>query len=245
LNPTKDFIKTVELIGRRHSRHQVFDDFVRLASCSLLARSSPWHADQAEADYMQTVKRYDREEAHQMAQLFALTTMALEERMHDFLGSVFMQLEISNSNLGQFFTPYELCVLMAEMQLGDVREDDPRELITFQEPACGAGATMIAAMDVLKKRGINYQRRTYTVAVDVSETAARMAYIQFSLLGIPAHVVWGNSLSLEVRQQWPTLGYGLIAHKVAAWRRGPLPPVPEIAPENETRASNRTAAACR
>jgi hypothetical protein len=150
--------------------------------------------------------------------------MALEHRMHDFLGSVFMQLEISNSHLGQFFTPYELCVLMAEVTLGDVSEDDSRELITFQEPACGAGATMIAAMDVLKKRGINYQQRTYTVAVDVSETAARMAYIQFSLLGIPAHIVWGNSLSLETRQQWPTLAYGLIAHKVASWRRGDAAP---------------------
>ena len=224
MNYFQEFTKRVELIGRRHHKHTVFDDFVRLASCALLVQSSPWHAEQAEAEYMQTVKRYDKEEATQMAELLAITTMALDGNPHDFLGEAFMRLEISNSHLGQFFTPYSLCRLMAQMTLSDVREDDPRELITFQEPACGAGACIIAAMEHLHNIGINYQRRTYTVAVDVSETAARMAYIQFSLLGIPAHVVWGNSLSLEVRQQWPTLGYGLIAHKVARWRRGDVEP---------------------
>jgi type I restriction-modification system DNA methylase subunit len=217
---TKEFIKTFDRLARRHDRHRAFLDFLALSSSALMKAADPWRAEKHEAAYMETARRYDSEELTACAHLLALTTKALEDEPQDFLGHIYMHLELGNKHAGQFFTPYELCVCMAEMTLADVTEDDPRELITFQEPAVGAGATIIAVMDALKKRGINYQRRTYTVAVDVSEMAARMAYIQFSLLGIHAHVVWGNTLSLQVTDEWPTWAYGLVAHKVARWRRG-------------------------
>jgi type I restriction-modification system DNA methylase subunit len=233
MNYTADFIRAFDKLAYRHDRHRVFLDFLALTSTALMKAADPWRAEKHEAAYMETARRYNSEELTTCAHLLALTTHALEDKPQDFLGHIYMHLELGNKHVGQFFTPYELCVCMAEITLSNITKDDTRELITFQEPAVGAGATIIAAMDALKKRGINYQQRTYTVAIDVSEMAARMAYIQFSLLGIPAHVVWGNTLSLKVTDEWPTWAYGLVVHKVARWRRGEevTPPEPKIEPE--------------
>jgi hypothetical protein len=49
-------------------------------------------------------------------------------------------------------------------------------------------------------------------AVDVDEKAAHMAYIQLSLLGVPAIVIHGNTLSLQEWSHWYTP-----AHIFAGW----------------------------
>ena len=80
------------------------------------------------------------------------------------------------------------------------------------EPACGAGAMVIALAQAMLAADINYQRHLHVTAVDIDPRAVHMAYIQFSLLHIPAHVMVGNSLSNEVREHWFTP-----AHILAGW----------------------------
>lgn len=47
--------------------------------------------------------------------------MALEKNPEqDFLGSIFMSLNLGNEHNGQFFTPYHVCELMAEVTMEDV-----------------------------------------------------------------------------------------------------------------------------
>lgn len=216
----KEFMRTFEGACRRYDRHRVFLDWITLASSSLLAHSSPFHREEAEAAYLQTSKAYQREEMEIFAKLFGITTAALEQKFQDFLGHVFMNLELGNKHQGQFFTPYAVSLLCAQMTVQ--RVDTSKRLLTFSEPACGSGGMIIACMEVLRDQGINFQNSTYTEAVDVSEMAARMAYVQFSLLGIPAKVVLGNSLTLETRAVWPTLFYGRVCHLVSRWRAGTL-----------------------
>lgn len=228
MDHVKEFLKKIDRLTHKHDRARLFSDFITMASSSLIVKACPQEAERSEAEYMALVPRYTREELTEFGQLLGLTALALEARPCDFLGQVFMQAEISNSHMGQFFTPYELSLLIARMTIEDV--DPAKELITVQEPACGSGGMVIAFCEAAREKGINYQLQTYTVAVDLSEVAARMAYIQLSLLGIPAHVVWGNSLSLEVRREWPTFGYWAVMHKVNRWRRGASHVEPEPAP---------------
>lgn len=202
----------------KHSRHNLFHDFVTMASSTLIVRSSPSHAEQSEAEYMAVAGKYTSDELTQFAHLLAITTLALDDKPQDFLGAVFMQAEISNSHMGQFFTPYELSLMTAQMTLQGV--DTSKELITVQEPACGSGGMVVAFCEAARAIGINYQSQTYTVATDLSEVAARMAYIQLSLLGIPAHVVWGDTLRMKFFREWPTFAFWGDAHKVARWRKG-------------------------
>lgn len=224
----KDFIKKFNSFSGKHSRYTLFTDWVTMVSSTLIVRSSPQHAEQSEAEYMALVPKYTREELDTFAAMFAITVLALEDEPQDFLGSVFMQSELGSDRMGQFFTPYHLSALIAQMTVNDV--DASKDLITMSEPACGSGGMVIAYCEALKARGINYQLNSYVVATDLSEVAARMAYIQLSLLGIPAHVVWGNTLSLQVIREWPTFNFWTIAHKVARWKRGDAAPVVESEP---------------
>ena len=55
---------------------------------------------------------------------------------------------------------------------------------------------MIALSGELMSAGINYQRALHVTATDVDLKCVHMGYVQFALLGIPAVVLHGNSISL-------------------------------------------------
>lgn len=55
--------------------------------------------------------------------------------------------------------------------------------------------------------------RLWVHAQDVDRTAALMCYIQFSLWGVPAVVVVGNTLANEQREVFHT-----IAHHLGGWK---------------------------
>ena len=69
------------------------------------------------------------------------------------------------------------------------------------DPACGAGATLIAAANTLRRRqlnrqsDINYQKSVLFVGQDIDHVAAMMCYIQLSLLGCPGYICVGNTLT--------------------------------------------------
>jgi hypothetical protein len=84
---------------------------------------------------------------------------------------------------------------------------------------------IIAMAEELTARQVNYQQRMHVVAQDLDLKACHMAYVQFSLLHIPAIVIHGNSLMLEERSHWRTP-----AHVMGAWDwklRRPSQPKPE------------------
>jgi hypothetical protein len=143
--------------------------------------------------------------------------LALEYGPDDVLGKVFGELDLGNSARGQFFTPYALCRLMARLNVGtgtEVRQRiEQRGFIRLNEPAVGAGAMVIAMAESLQEQQINYQQHLHVIAQDVDSRAVHMAYLQFSLLHIPAVVILGNTLTLEEREHWYTP-----AHILGLWR---------------------------
>lgn len=106
--------------------------------------------------------------------------------------------------------------MMASMIVGDeagVRQRiEQRGYLTACEPAVGAGAMVIALAEVIRGMGINYQRHLHVTAIDIDPRAVHMAYVQFSLLHIPAVIVVGNALTLEEREHWFTP-----AHVLGGW----------------------------
>jgi hypothetical protein len=71
---------------------------------------------------------------------------------------------------------------------------------------------IIALADVMRGADINYQRHLHVTAVDIDRRAVHMCYTQLSLLHIPAVVILGNSLSLEMQEYWHTP-----AHILGGW----------------------------
>jgi type I restriction-modification system DNA methylase subunit len=202
-DPRKAFLSTFRETARYHHRYEVFSDFVKLAACAL--ENACLKSADIEAEYMATIQRYEKADQQRMAQLLSWLVIGLDQGMGDFLGSLFMELELGSGNIGQFFTPFHLSELMAGLVAGDrlaALENEPH--ITLSEPTCGAGGMVIAFAKVMLARGYNPQTQLRADCVDIDPVAARMCYIQLSLLGIPARVVIGNSLTLKYQREMYT-----------------------------------------
>lgn len=181
----------------RHQAWEVWRDFCTLAACSIANAVDKRHFETREKLYLDTIKRYNKTEQQVFPILFAETVLELERNPdQDFLGKMFMQLELGNHWKGQFFTPYNICHLMAQLNLDEQKENLERKgWISVCDCCCGAGAMLIAFANACRQEGINYQQDVLFVAQDIDPTAAYMCYIQLSLLGCPGYVKIGNALS--------------------------------------------------
>ncbi|HFD0718464.1 TPA: N-6 DNA methylase, partial [Salmonella enterica subsp. enterica serovar Saintpaul] len=79
-----------------------------------------------------------------------------------------------------------------------------RDFITVSDPACGAGGMIVAMAEAMLEAGFNPQKQMMVYCVDIDPVAAMMCYIQLSLMGIPAIVATGNSLTVAIKREMAT-----------------------------------------
>lgn len=104
INHEKAFVKLFSQTARYHHRFKVFEDFI---SCSVIALENRLHFSEVrEQKYLRIVSGYEKEDVTRMAQLLAYVVNGLQNGFCDFLGNIFMQLELGDKYRGQFFTPY-------------------------------------------------------------------------------------------------------------------------------------------
>jgi Type I restriction-modification system methyltransferase subunit len=192
----KPVIDIFDSLAYRHSRWAVWTDFVAMAACSL-SNLDKAQQPKREEMYLSIAKKYSRDDLEQFAAMFAAVVEALEEDCEqDFLGDLFMRLELGNEAHGQFFTPYHVCDFMAKMTFDDAAaEVERRGYISVNDPCCGAGALLVAFANECRRQEINFQTSVLFVAQDIDITAALMCYIQLSLLGCAGYVIIGNTLT--------------------------------------------------
>lgn len=63
------------------------------------------------------------------------------------------------------------------------------------DPACGAGALLIAFANLCRRKNICYHDKVLFVAQDIDLIAGLMCYIQLSFLGCAGYVVIGNTIT--------------------------------------------------
>lgn len=118
-----EFYKVFSGMCQTRSSWEVWADFVAMTALTIanaFDREGPTHDDR-EQEYIRTIKRYSKSEQEGFPKLFALTVEALEmEPDQDFLGEMFMGLNLGNHWKGQFFTPYSICRMMAEITITDL-----------------------------------------------------------------------------------------------------------------------------
>lgn len=190
----KQFISVFARTGQNMRRWDVFRDFITLAASELdLARiRTPENIESSR----QICDRYETADHDKMKNLFCLMVTALEGEFHDFLGSIFMELELGSDHMGQFFTPYTIQLMMAKMLTGDIAAEVQRQgWIALYEPACGAAGMVLAYTQCMREAGLNPSEQLYVECIDIDPIAADMAFIQLSLLGIAAKVITGNTLT--------------------------------------------------
>lgn len=186
MDRTKDIIKKIDSMSGSKSPYNVFTDWIKCTALAIM--QSVWFSEDREQIYLDIIKDYNGRDFSDMCAWLAET---IECKMTDVLGNLFMQSGWGNKNTGQFFTPYTLSLATADLVMTDLPDN---EYITLNEPSAGAGGMVIAAAEVVKNSGRNYQKCLRVVAQDLDWNAFYMCYIQLSLYGIDAKVVQGDTL---------------------------------------------------
>lgn len=197
-NYENEFLKLFKELAGSRSSWQVWEDLVTVMACSIsnAADRSPDRFKVREEQYGHAIKNLGGMEIP--VQIFCIVVNALEENPNqDFLGKLYMDLNLGNHWHGQFFTPYHISEFMAETIIseGCKAEIADKGYLSVCDPCIGSGALLIAAANAIKKAGINYQRDVLFAGQDIDKIVAMMAYIQLSLLGCPGYITVGNSLT--------------------------------------------------
>ena len=226
----KEFIKIFNEMCYSRSGWQVWSDLISTMACSIanaVDRSEPRFSNR-EKEYANCIERLGG--VDKPAKCFAIVVEALERNPEqDFLGELYMELELGNHWKGQFFTPYNICKMMSEITVGDVdRQIEEKGYISICDPACGAGATLIAAANSMRNAKHNFQNHVLFVGQDIDRIVGMMCYIQLSLLGCAGYICIGNTITnplvghvlfpqeMEGQELWIT---PMFQSNVWAWRR--------------------------
>ena len=159
MDEKKEIINRINKIAGRYSPYEVFTDWTRCCALAISnAVTAPWKKirDDREKMYMDTVGRYTKDEVHIFSEMLGLLAVALEKDMRDVLGDIYMESGMGSKTSGQFFTPFHLSELAAELSVYGADEDGKYRIA---EPSCGGGGMIIATAKALKSRGINYQKK--------------------------------------------------------------------------------------
>ena len=199
----KEFILNLQNLEHTERVENIFQDFLKLSTYAI---AQPFYRSQEiERKYLEIANKYTKEQAEKFSKLLALLVIALEDKHQDFLGSVYMKLNLGNVATGQFFTPYSVSKMMAEINFIEVETKlKTNDFITLSDPCCGSSGMIIAFAETMKNNGYNYQQQLFVEVIDIDEMCFMMSYIQLSLYGIPARVMLGDSLALKFQRVFYT-----------------------------------------
>jgi len=202
----KSFRTILHQIAFSHSSPAiVFADFCRMAACSLAMLSR-------DEEYLEVIRPYSKEQLQEFSKALALLIREMESQpFADILGPYYLEVASHSSKQvrGEFYTPPEVSELMARISI------DPRQVIekglpiTVNEPACGAGGMVLAIAKLFSPHNLKCEKSYVdflrVTCQDINPVAMDMCFINTSLWGIPARMVWGNTLHNTVNRSWKNI----------------------------------------
>jgi hypothetical protein len=138
---------------------------------------------------------------------FATLIQLIEETRRDILGDLF-QGGITYGEAGQFLTPEEICRMLAQMTIDEQQADE-----TVCDPCCGSGRMLLAYAEQKRPREL--------IGQDVDLRCVKMTSINLALRNLYGYVLWGNSLTNEVKLGYRT-GMNMFGGFIRYMRPGEL-----------------------
>src|SRR5690625_2930906 len=111
----KEIKKIIYGMAGKYNRYTIFRDFILLSACTISNSVDKAQWQNREDMYMETIRKYQKDEANKFAEMLALMVLAYESRMGDFIGELYMTMDFGNKHTGQFFTPYHVSRLISDM----------------------------------------------------------------------------------------------------------------------------------
>ena len=210
-----DIIKLLDTGSYKVGRHELLSDVFQCGAIAIANKFDKRQAKKREETYLSIIKKYDKDTQQLITEIFAEISVLLLSQIDmgfaDYLGELYMLSETSNSKTGQFFTPYHVSKLCAEMSINKNTVNEYIEkdkILTLNEPSCGAGGMIIAVIDILYNRyRLNYSRNLFVECSDIDQRCVHMTYLQLSLVGVPAIVYQRDTLTMKTWQKWETPAY--------------------------------------
>lgn len=117
------FTALFKAIAPHYRRSEVFYDFITILGLEFYLVLYGESADETlKQRYQTAVGHYTDEEKQKLVELSVIVVEALENKTYDFLGSVFMGLELGDRYKAQHFTPGYVAQAMATMTLSNCHE---------------------------------------------------------------------------------------------------------------------------
>lgn len=209
LNPDKRYARIVTEIRKKfdelsyYERSRVFDDFLTCAICTFHNTNLRYRLlacdIENEKKYLEVIKHYKPKEQLIIKEILHLFIAAVEAKNYsDPLGEYYEEY-FANSRLGQFFTPMEVCRIMAEMVINE--ESEYKTVV--DDTGCGSGRNLLAAAEVNPKN--------FFKARDISITVAKLCTLNCFMNGLRGEVAWGDAITLETWKVWEVnmMGFGI------------------------------------
>lgn len=205
---TKDeLVEEIRKLSSSEGLNTVFTTFLEITATSIAAQMDPANAAERKKRYQEIASKIKPESLTSYARMFALLYLTIREHEDDpcdILGDIYHELRLNNEWNGQFFTPDNICRMMAQI-INPVDEfSDKKKPVTINEPTCGSGTMIIGAIWAMQRKNFDYRHKAFFVAQDIDIRCVWMAYIQLSLYRIPAVVIHGNTLTMEEWSRWYT-----------------------------------------
>lgn len=146
--------------------------------------------------------KYTKEQNNEFHKMMKQYLSVMTEKLktcewYDAWGDLFMELTPKGGYKGQFFTPTDICNLMAES--GVSTNTEPTKIcgafgkrVTISDPAAGSSRNLLAA-HVLFVR--DNKRKPFLVAEDVDIDCCRMSAINLMVHGCYGEVICHNTLT--------------------------------------------------
>lgn len=205
MNIKNEIITNLLSITGKYSINKVYSDWIRIMAYALSNKIDHQNYQERELLYLETIHRYEKHQVFTFKECYLLLIDALEENTIDWLGEIYMDLNLANKSMGQCFTPNDISKLMAELTFPSMQKEiEITGQVKYYEPCCGSGSMIIGLASVMNSKGYNYQKHLLIHCEDLDETCLLMSYVQLSLLGIRAKCQVKNSLSNELFSTWYT-----------------------------------------
>ena len=216
----EQIIKTLTTIlnnfNKSRNIFEIFRDVIEI--CSISEHQLIFYVGSVKKDnnykileerYLKIIRKYDKSDQDLIVKFYSeLKLFFVKGNYGDVLGSLYMSLELGNKRNGQFFTPYTVSQFMAEITLSEVdKVIEEKGYVSISDPCVGAGGLIIAAAEIMQKRGHNLNTMIFQV-IDIDELCFNMSYTQLSMLKLNGVVIWGDSLkgeSFEKRKTPPLI----------------------------------------
>ena len=209
----KSIIKKLEYFKYGKGAIEVYRDCIEHMALNLAISTDTELDNSLRERYEEIFKNYSNEDKQKAKEICVDITYLLaefENNYCDYLGELYMRVisEYGKPRLNQYFTPYHVSHLMAEMTL-DMGNNNSKKPITINEPCCGSGGMCVACLDVLNNKNINYLTDALIIANDIDETCVYMTYLQLSFCGAAAIIEQKDTLTQKKFKELKTLGYYL------------------------------------